>query len=244
MLHRTIAAALVGLATAPAAVAQDWQGQFTIYGWLPAIAGEQEREDGRPLVEISTKDVLEALDFAFFASGEVRRGKFGALFDMSYARLSSSGDVDRPVRASADVKTTVAFAQAAASWRFYETEPRRFAEAYAGIRAYDTEASFDVSVGPFSGGRKASSNWVDPIIGLRGSFPLSERWSVSALGDVGGFDAASDLSWELYGGANYAFNEHFSGVLGYRYMSITHEDDDLSLDINIYGPLVGVTYRF
>ena len=53
--------------------------------------------------------------------------------------------------------------------------------------------------------------------------PLSERWTVSGFADVGGFDGSSDLSWEVYGGANYAFAERWAGTIGYRYMSILYE---------------------
>ena len=233
--------ALCASLAAPAA-GQEWHGQFTLYGWFPTIEGEQERKDGRPRVQIDAKDILEALDFAFMGAGEIRRDQIGFLFDVDYARLSSSGETGDRIPISASIKTTVAFATAAAAWRFYERD-RRFFETYSGIRAYNTEADFETSIGRFSRGVSASARWVDPIVGLRAFVPVTERFSVTAFGDVGG-TSTDELSWELYGGLNYAFSDRWAGVLGYRYMSITHDANELSLDINLQGPLLGVTYVF
>ena len=75
--------------------------------------------------------------------------------------------------------------------------------------------------------------------------PLSDRWSIAGFADVGGFDGSSDLSWELYGGTNYAFSDSWQGTLGYRYVSIEKEvTDRAGLDIDIQGPLFGITYKF
>ena len=219
---RLLSIAAIALLAATGARAEEWSGEATVYGWFPTIEGEQDREDGQPRIEISAKDILEALDFAFFASGEIRRDKFGLLFDMAYTRLSTDADVEEPISASASVKNVIYFATAAASWRFYEND-RRFAAAYGGFRAMGTEVDFDFNVGPVNRSPSVSVNWVDPIIGLRGQVPLSERWTLSGLADVGGFGVGSELTWEAYAGANYAFNDRFSGVLGYRYMSIDYE---------------------
>ena len=62
---------------------------------------------------------------------------------------------------------------------------------------------------------------------------------------MGGFgiDGSSDLTWQAYTGVNYAFTEKIAGNLGYRYMSIDY-DDEIKLDVDIYGPVLGVTWRF
>ena len=93
--------------------------------------------------------------------------------------------------------------------------------------------------------RDTSVDWVDPIVGVRGAIALSERWTLSGFTDVGGFDGSSDLSWEVYGGANYAFAERWAGAIGYRYMSILYEASErATLDIEVQGPVLGITYKF
>ena len=92
--------------------------------------------------------------------------------------------------------------------------------------------------------REVTVSWVDPIIGLRGAYPLNDRFSVSGRADIGGFGVGSELTWQAYGGVNYAFTDAWYGTLGYRYMSIDYEADRLTLDIDLHGPLIGVTYQF
>ena len=55
---------------------------------------------------------------------------------------------------------------------------------------------------------------------------LNDRWSLAGFADYGGFDGADDQSWELYGGANYAFAERWQGTFGYRYVSIQKKVTD------------------
>lgn len=83
--------------------------------------------------------------------------------------------------------------------------------------------SFDIE-GPNRGlSTGAGLSWTDGIVGVRGAVPLTERWSMSGFADVGGFDSGSDLSWEIYGGGNYAFSSAWEGAIGYRYMSIKYQ---------------------
>jgi opacity protein-like surface antigen len=243
----------LGLGLMPATVsaqaadwAQGWSGQATLYGWLPTVTGAQERRDGRPLVDLDASDVLSALDLAFMGAAEIRNGKFGLLVDLVYADLSQDGKGLFPDRANAirtEVGTKLTMFTLASSYRAYEAE-RSFVDVYAGARWYDVDLSFDARNNRFRFSRDTSVDWVDPIVGIRGAVPLSERWTVSGFADVGGFDGSSDLSWEVYGGANYAFTERWAGTVGYRYMSILYEAEKATLDIEVLGPVLGVTYKF
>ena len=47
-------------------VGDDWTGNLTLYGWVPGIKGDQTLPNGDPLIDLSGKDVLDALDGAFF----------------------------------------------------------------------------------------------------------------------------------------------------------------------------------
>lgn len=220
-----------------------WSGQVTIYGWLPVINGSQEGPDGQPLVDLDTSDVLSALDMAFMGAAEFRKGKFGLLFDAVYADLSNNGTWVQN-RVETEVGTKVGFYTAAVSYRVYE-ESRAFVDVYGGARYFDTSASFDLDATNLGQSFSKSMNWTDGIIGLRGGMPLSERWSLSGFADVGGFDAGSDLSWEVYGGANYAFADHWAGTIGYRYVSVEKAvTERAALDIDIQGPLFGISYKF
>jgi opacity protein-like surface antigen len=222
---------------------QGWSGQATIYGWLPVINGSQEGPDGQPLVDLDTSDILSALDMAFMGAAELRKDKFGLLFDAVYADLSTDGSWIQN-RVQTEVGTKVGFYTAAVSYRVYEAD-RTFVDVYGGARYFDTRVTFELSATNLGRSFSESLTWTDGIVGMRGGMPLSERWSISGFADVGGFDSGSDLSWEVYGGANYAFTERWAGIIGYRYVSIEKEvTDRAALDIDIQGPLFGITYKF
>ncbi len=239
--------AAAGMALPGTAGAQDlgggWSGQFTLYGWIPSIGGSQQGRDGEPLVDLDSQDVLSSLDAAFMGAAEFRKGNFTLLLDAVYADLSADGTWVQD-RVKTDVGTQLGVYSVAAAYRVYELD-RRAVDLYAGARFFDTSLGFGIATDERGRSRDIDLSWGDPIVGVRGTLPLSERWSLSGFADIGGFDADTDLSWELYGAANYAFADRWVGVLGYRYMSILYEASDrATLDLAVQGPVIGVTYKF
>jgi hypothetical protein len=63
---------------------------------------------------------------------------------------------------------------------------------------------------------------------------------------VGGFGLgdSSELSWQIYAGCGYSFNETSAVEFGYRHLSIEKDLDNGTVNLDQSGPLVGVTARF
>lgn len=255
---RMIFLAAVGLLVAPICVQaqsllEGWgHGQVTLYGWVPGISGDQEFPNGDPVVDLDSADIIDILDFAAFGSGEIRRGRIGLAFDIAYADLGQDGKargaiVPGAAPANASIDTTLLLATGAIAYRFYE-DTGRWADIYGGVRAFDVDADVTVRVPAlsFRDSRSASVNWVDGLVGLRGHTPIGDRFGVTGLADVGGFGigASSELVWQVQGTLDYAFTERVTGRFGYRYMKIDYQNADLMMDVDIYGPLVGVTWTF
>lgn len=84
-------ASLVLLLTATAASAQEWSGRLALYGWLPSA--ELDTTIDRPGGGVSgdassgVSDILDALNFAAFATVEARRGRLGLIGDFIYTDL-------------------------------------------------------------------------------------------------------------------------------------------------------------
>jgi hypothetical protein len=256
-MRPTALALLAALAALPAgaraqSLLEGWdEGSVTVYGWLPGIQGSQERRDGAPLVQLDSADIIDALDFAFFGAGEIRRDRLGFFFDFEYADLSQDGTAKRTILpgadpSSANVGTTLTLATAAAAWRLVEEE-RGWVDVYGGLRVYDIDATFGYRIPALDRKQSfdANANWIDGIVGLRGHAALGDRFGVTALADVGGGAIGeSELAWQATGTLDYAFTEAWVGRIGYRYMRIDYASDDLSMDIDIFGPVAGVTWRF
>lgn len=233
---------LAGLVAGAPVRAEDWHGGMTIYGWVPAIQGSQDGPDGEPSIEITGPDVLEALQLAVMVAGEVQRDRLGFMFDLVYCDLEFDGDARR-LDVSGELDTELYFASGALSWQLYDEAGARV-DAYGGVRAYGVDLNFGAAIGSLSTQARTSTNWVDPIVGFRGVYPLGDHVSISGRADVGGFGVGSELSWQAYGGINYRFAERWAGTVGYRYLSIDYESDELTLDIALQGPLIGISYRF
>ena len=239
--------ALLGLAPAAASAqvadwTQGWSGQATLYGWLPSINGSQQGPSGEPLVDLDSNSVLSRLDMAFMGAAVVSKDRWSLLFDAVYVDLSNDANW---LQGNLQTKTgtKIGMYTVAAAYRVYDD--KGFADVYAGGRYFNTTLSFGIATDNRGRSGDVNLDWADPIVGVRGGLPLSERWSLAGFADVGGFDGFLDLSWELYGGANYDFTDRWQGTIGYRYLSVLYEASSrATLDLDIQGPLFGITYKF
>ncbi len=117
----------------------------------------------------------------------------------------------------------------------------------AGFRVYDVSLDLGLSGGvapPL--GVSFSKTWVDPLIGIRGSWRLSDQWRGAVSFDAGGFGigGASDLSWQAVAEVEYRFADTWSAVAGYRHLSIDRPLRGRDVDLEISGLILGVRTRF
>ena len=88
---------------------------------------------------------------------------------------------------------------------------------------------------PLSGGKyqvKMSEWWVDPVIGLRARGGISLAWFGGAV------------TWRAVGGLGWHFGERWSAELAMRALSIDRESAESKVTITLWGPQLGLTYRF
>ena len=89
-----------------------------------------------------------------------------------------------------------------------------------------------------------SKVWVDPIVGVKGSYHFGDKWAINGYADYGGFDASSRYAYQLLGTVSYSFNEHVALQVGYRYWADNYENGTFKLDSKLYGPVAGLTFSF
>ena len=89
-----------------------------------------------------------------------------------------------------------------------------------------------------------NQDWVDPLVGLHYFSVLGPHWSVLAQGDVGGFGAGSQLSWQLYGGVRYCFSHAFSLGLRYRELFVDYRHSGFVFDTTTQGPLITLDFTY
>jgi len=229
-----------------------WSGQATIYGWMPGIQGAEERQDGSPVVDLGQSSILDSLQGAFFGTIEARKGKTGYSLDLAYANLGHDGSakgsfIPGSDPANANIGMKFLMGTGVVSHRFYE-DGKVWIDGYGGVRYFDVKTDFTLkvpSVG-FKTKKSAGASWFDAVVGVRAHTSLGDRFGLTGLADIGGFGigGSSNLSWQLIGTLDYSFSENVIGRLGYSYLSIDKSSSDLSLDIDMFGPMIGLTFKF
>lgn len=96
--------------------------------------------------------------------------------------------------------------------------------------------------------KSGTMEWVDPVVGLRVRHQFSPGQELQLRGDIGGFGVGSDFSWQLFGGYNFQLGENWSGVVGYRALSVDFSEEGSNgtrgLDVVQHGPVFGVNFRW
>lgn len=100
--------------------------------------------------------------------------------------------------------------------------------------------------------KSGDMTWVDPIVGMRLRHQFSPGHELTLSGDVGGFGAGSQFSWQAVGAYRWTFaRSHavtWSGFLGYRALYVDYSKGSgehlYAYDMLQHGPMIGVSARF
>jgi len=235
------------------AAASDWIVQVTPYLWAAGISGDVSPFRAAPTIHVkkSFPETMEDLNFGGFLNFWARRDVYVFSGDVMYSNstgakatrvlpnlfpggLEISGELD-----SIQFNTT-----AQVGYRLIDTPEFSF-DALAGGRYWylSNEVTIKTNVlGSIS--RKESVNWIDPVIGARAFYNITDKLSVLGQADIGGFGAGSKLTWSVFGTVNYTFNQNWTLSAGYKHLAVDYDKNDYVFDIEMSGPVLGVTYRF
>ncbi|MBP7242713.1 outer membrane beta-barrel protein [Amaricoccus sp.] len=246
---RTIAAiAMAATAFGAAAAAQEfpggWTFDVTVYAWLPALSSSLDTKLGRLDADLSSGDVISNLDFAFMGALEARTGRWGFIGDLIYSDISMDSSTPRGLlftKGVADTEMTVFSGYAA--YRLHEDDKVAF-DVAAGVRAFSVDLDFTLK-GNLAETRHFgdSQSWAVPLVGARAIVKFSDRWTGTLFADLGGV-SSDETTWQALATVRYAINDDWSAVAAYRYMDIDYQIDDKDASVELYGPAIGVVYRF
>jgi hypothetical protein len=233
------------LAGPAAAQTSGWSFAVSPYAWVPGITAAVDTALGTVEVDKSSSDVLSKLDVAFMGTFEARNGRWGLIALMFYADLSQSGATPLGLLFSrARIETEAKALSAYAAYRIHEDD-RTSVDLLAGLRVNSLNIDLSLSPGLLRGQSfDIGETWVDPLIGGRVRFALTDHWFATAFADVGGLDVGSDLTWQVFASIGYQFDDRWSVQGGWRYVGIDKEIDGRDVENDFSGPLLGVTWRF
>jgi hypothetical protein len=251
----------------------DWHFLFYTPGWLPALNGDVTARGVKAPVDVSYWDQVEDLKFAdMLALGhfEVQKGPWGGWIEGIYGKFSDEVDFAKTVklpivvpielqfRGQIKVTAVTSFDEAALSYDVYRSGSSIGNRAVLTLQAYGgarymyfmTKVEGTLS-GPF-GGRsrtfKGTRDWVDPIVGGRVLWNLSDRWMAAFRTDVGGFGASSKFTLNLDGFLVYRANKWLRVWGGYRALYEDHQEgsgkDKFKYNLWTHAPWLGMGVEF
>ena len=239
----SIAAAHQQLAAPAEHKTQDFALAVMPYLWAAGVSGEASLGNGPSAgTEVDFADLLDNLEGAVMLAAEARIGRdLGLLGDVTWLALEKDGTATAlavPVRGDIEM----IHAQLSGVWR-PPGQKDVFFDVLAGVRVIDLELEFQGG-GPFAVRSSASTTLVDPVIGLRAVVPIGDSFQFLAHGDVGGFGAGSDLSYQFLASFGWSISRTVGIGLGWRHLGVDYSDQDLAVNFDFSGPLLGMRIAF
>ena len=232
-----------------------WVFQVTPYMWASGLAGNISPFRVAPTIAIekSFSDVLNDLNFGGFLNVWARYDRFVFSGDVMYINTTHSSAVGplpalpiaippgTVINGSVDSKQFTATLQG--GYRVYESPGFTF-DALAGVRFWQVSNDVTVSALGLSRSYGESFGWADPVVGARVFLQLTDKFSIQAQADIGGFGAGSDFTWSALATLNYLVTDHLSLSAGYKVLDVNFNRDGHVYDVRLNGPVVGATWRF
>lgn len=243
-IPRTLALVLLASAATPAWAAGDpaWDWTVAPYLWAAGVSTDIETRVPPTTVEADTKfvDVIDKIDGAFEFHVEGRGDHVGVMLDFTY--LGLAGEKDRRfLRTETDLDTRLL--DAAVTWAPGDKRGEGL-DLLAGVRYIDADLTADFD--PYNPAIPTASldlgdGYTDFLVGARYTWPLSEKWSFTARGDVSAGDTEGTWSANLvaaYRTGNGAW------YFGYRYLDLSLDNVQASSNLMVSGVAVGYGFRF
>lgn len=232
-------AALATLAFPGTAFAGDWDYTASIY----IYTSETTAAIGDVEASLSFSDALDNLDFSFMGAFEANNGRWGFIADYMLTDLSFGNTTPNPAFSGINTSLKTQIFNGYATYRAYQ-DPKITVDIAAGFRWFSTATAITLLPGILPGGTSSvDASWVDPLVGIRAQFAMTEKLSGTVFADYGGFRSDSE-TWQTMLAIDYNINENWVARAGYRYISVDHEVNGTDFSFKQSGPIFGATYKF
>jgi len=231
------------ISAADDAEAKRWS--ITPYFWAPEIEGAITVRGNRASGLVPFSDILDQLDLAALVHVERAGDDWSILLDTVSMWLSQ--DLDGPL--DAEIELTLVTTELASAYRLADFDEQLGVpvtlDGLVGMRYVYYELDLDTNAGA---SREVNDDFLDPIVGARSQWRITEGFWLGARADVGGFSIGSKLSWQLIGTLGWDPAEWLSVIGGYRLLDIDYTKDtgltESGMDLQFRGPMLGVMFRF
>lgn len=249
-----------------------WRFVLEPYLYLPLnTSGDVTVRDTEVPYDFNLGEVLESLTFAFYGRFEAWKGPWAFMLDSYYFNTVESDSTQVtvppdlvgqfPPQVTIDGRAETGFFKIdlAGAYRFgdgnlanaFSTAETEFDlgpfvfDAIAGLRIYsfdnDINLTSDIGVSRDFG---ASDTFVEPMIGGRARWNLSDNLAAIVAANISGFGIGTDISIESYAGIDWLFSGNTSLTATYRLTYIDYSAGSSGFNLFQHGPTLGVKFRF
>jgi hypothetical protein len=252
-----IGLALVFALTATALAGDGWTHALGLYIWGVRANGTVLAGGDTHSIRMSGGDIIKSGNFGLGGHWEAYRSRWGFYLDGVYTQANYEY---RQGGATVEPKLSLGLLDFGASYVLLGSPPARALRQEG--PSEDIPISFDLSFGgrytfleakadsTFDGGQASSAGgdagFVDPVIGVRGNFPITGTVLFVFRGDVGGFTVASEFSSNFGMALHWAVAQKWWLNFVYRWYSVDYRTgsgaDEIKYKMTHQGLLFGVTY--
>jgi len=216
--------------------AEGWEYTAAPYIWGPYLKSSLEVGPNPPVNGDSS--IFDILNGAFLIAGEARYDRWSVGGEFNYLNLGNDVAVG-PVSNAASWELDGTMSTLAGGYALMSDDSGRL-DAFAGLRHWDLKLTTTV----FGRSAHADQSWTDPLIGLRYSKSLGDRWRVTTMGNVGGFGYGSEFQWEALAQVSWKWTDRLDVAGGYRHLKVGFDRSTDVVDLILTGPYVAVAFNF
>jgi hypothetical protein len=230
------------------AAPSEWKFRLTPYAWTPRTKMNLTVGPVSRSTTIDFVDIVPQLHFALAGHFEATWREWTGFLDLLYMSVGKS-ETQQGVSVSLGLQE--GFFEFGGTYRLGPVslgQAGRFAfEPLAGGRFIWVHESLGGPNQKVSG----SADVIDPIVGGRITYLITDTLELWFRGDVGGFgisDNQTRLSYNLIAGVNWRVSDRWSAAAGWRYMNIDLKTGSgartRNADVEMSGPFLAVTVSF
>lgn len=221
-----------------------WRFRLAPYAWLTSTSGSIGAGPLSADAGLKSSSILSHLQIGAMFLAEIAYDRWSFENDLIYARFTASKDTPGPL--FGELKSTLyeLFWTSYLGYRVIETD--RFAmDVQAGFRLVSMGLDLELTPGLLPGrSRYYTRTWIDPVIGLRTRTNITDWLFIPLRGDIGGFGANSELTWQAFGGLGFQISRWAAIVAGYRTLGYNYDQANFEYNVNTHGPLLGLEISF
>jgi len=212
----------------------DWSYSVSPYMWLLSMDGDVTVKGIKADLDADFSDIWDELNIGGMVEFEAwKKNRFGFFVNGMYSDLGHSTEIG-PLKVDPDLQAfwgETGVMYRLGTWDLSD-EPGEYSQtvtldSYLGVRYswMDIKLDFKNVPLPDPSGKK---DWFEPVLGFRTIWDLSDRWSLSVGGNIGGMAFGSDFAWGASGIFGYRFNlfgnDDARFIMGYRALSQDYDD--------------------